>query len=195
MIRNIALPFPDRQESAACRHGGFLFLCILVFCSLSATPAAAQTDTTIGAFVAEAFPGTTPEANTLWFTPELKTAARKAAGFSPDLLRLRYWRHADRTAWVIDRIGKEEPITFGVIVERDAIVALKVLAYRESRGHEIRSPRWLAQFTDARADRQGLSRRVDGIAGATLSVRAGIDVARLALFCHQHLLQKRTDHP
>ncbi|MFZ5724396.1 MAG: FMN-binding protein [Pseudomonadota bacterium] len=169
------------QLPAALIRGGFLFFW------LCCGTAAAQTDAggTVDRFVAEAFAGRAPAPAALWFTPALKAQAREEAGFVPDTMRLRYWRNGNRTAWVIDRIGKEEPITFGVIVENDAIVALQVLVYRESRGHEIRSPRWLAQFAGARTKPGGVDRRIDNVTGATLSVRAGIDVARLALFCHR----------
>lgn len=140
-------------------------------------------------FVTRAFHGQAPVAAALWFTPELKASAKSATGFAPEVMRLRYWRNGDRTAWILDRIGKEEPISFGVVVENDAIVSIEVLVYRESRGHEIRAPRWLAQFAGARATPRGIDRRVDNITGATLSVRASVDVARLALFAHRQVTE------
>lgn len=140
-------------------------------------------------FLAESAGGA-PAPATLWLTPELKAAARQAAGHAPDGARLRYWRTGERTAWVLDRIGKEAPITFGIVVENDRVVALRVLVYRESRGHEIRSPRWQAQFAGVGAGtKSGLDRAIDNITGATLSVRAGRDVARLALFLHREALR------
>lgn len=158
-----------------------LFLLVMVMAG-----GAARAAGPIDAFIARAF--TQPPApSALWLTPETKQQAKAAAGFAPDGARLRYWRDGDRTAWVIDRIGKEAPITFGVIVERDAIVAVDVITYRESRGHEIQAQRFLAQFTGAQATARGIDRRVDNITGATLSVRASIDVARLALFCHRQV--------
>lgn len=142
----------------------------------------------IDAFVAESFAAQTAQANVLWLTPAIKAAAQAATGSAPAGARLRYWRLGARTAWVLDRIGKEEPITFGVVVENNAIIAVKVITYRESRGHEIRAPRWLAQFAGAQPVAKGLDRHIDNITGATLSVRAGVAVARLALFCHQQVL-------
>lgn len=156
----------------------------LLVCA-AASVAAPTHPATVDSFVSDAFPAA-PDANTLWLTPELKTQAAAAAGFVPDGARIRYWQHGNRTAWVIDRIGKEAPITFGVIVENNAVAGLRVLTYRESRGYEIQSPRWLAQFAGMRATsgRHGLDKPVDNISGATLSVRAGRDVVRLALFLH-----------
>lgn len=150
-----------------------------------ATPAFAADP--VAAFVDRAF-AQEPAAQTLWLTADLKKQAREAAGFSPDGARARYWRDGNRTAWVLDRIGKQAPITFGVIVDNDAIVAIDVITYRESHGGEIRSPRFLAQFTGSRAVAGGIDRSIDNISGATLSVRAARDVARLALFLHRQSL-------
>lgn len=149
-----------------------------------------QADITIADFLGHAF-AATPAPSVLWLTPELKQRAQAAAGFAPDGARLRYWRDGERTAWVLDRVGKEAPITFGVVVERDAIVSMEVITYRESRGQEIRSPRWIAQFAGVHAARDSLDRDIDNITGATLSVRASRDVARLALFLHHDIVAAR----
>lgn len=165
---------------AACRRGAAHVLALL----LATGVATAQAKDSVDAFVARSF-AQSPEVATLWLTPAIKEQARAAAGVVPEGARVRYWRAGGRTAWVLDRIGKEAPITFGVVVENGAIVSLQVITYRESRGHEIQAPRWLAQFAGARPGTQrGLDRGIDNITGATLSVRASGDVARLALFLH-----------
>jgi hypothetical protein len=70
-------------------------------------------------------------------------------------------------------IGKEEPIAFGVAVEGRAVAQLRVLAFHESRGWEIRQPFFTDQFNGVRlVSGPRLNRGVDGITGATLSVRA-----------------------
>lgn len=167
----------------ACRRGRLLFLFCLGFGCAQAMAGAVPIDP----FLARAF-ARVPPPSVLWMTPTIKERAAAAAGFAPEGTRLRYWRDGARTAWVLERIGKEAPITFGVIVERDAIVALEVITYRESRGHEIRAPRWLAQFSGARAKSQGFDRDIDNITGATLSARAARDVARLALALHGQVM-------
>lgn len=157
---------------------------VLAALLLATTGATAHAKDGVDAFVARTFTQA-PAPALLWLTPAVKEQARAAAGFAPDGARVRYWRAGDRTAWVLDRIGKEAPITFGVVVENGAILSLQVITYRESRGHEIQAPRWLAQFAGARPGPQrGLDRGIDNITGATLSVRASGDVARLALFLH-----------
>jgi uncharacterized protein with FMN-binding domain len=130
-----------------------------------------------------------PEAGQLWLTDELKQQAKILLGRQPAGLRVRYQRSADglRSAWIMNEIGKELPITIGVVVEGERIVAVEILAFRESRGWEVRFPAYTAQYRGAELDGEQLSQNIDGITGATLSVRAVNAVAKLALFYAQQL--------
>ncbi len=134
-------------------------------------------------FLRLAFGPAEPAMHTLWLTEGRRAAARDAVGWAPAALRLRYWQSGDRTAWILEEIGKEKPITLGVAVAGNRIERLEVLAFRESRGWEIRYPFFTGQFSGLTLAGDGdLSRPVDGITGATLSVRAVERVARLALW-------------
>lgn len=100
-------------------------------------------------------------------------------------MRLRYWCQAERSAWVLEEIGKELPITVGVIVDKDYIQSLRVLTYRENRGGEVASPSFSDQFNGGSLDTSGeLDAKIDGISGATLSVHALTRLANIALFLH-----------
>ncbi|MFC1578957.1 FMN-binding protein [Pseudomonadota bacterium] len=135
------------------------------------------------AFLALAFADSQPEMATLWLTDANREAAREAVGWAPAALRLRYWSSGSRTAWILEEIGKEKPITLGVVISDRQIARLEVLAFRESRGWEIRYPFFTEQFSGLELDTEGyLSEPIDGITGATLSVRATERVARLALW-------------
>ncbi|MBP6701678.1 MAG: FMN-binding protein [Halioglobus sp.] len=124
-----------------------------------------------------------PEQRTLWLTKEQKAAAKAAVGWAPVALRLRYWQSGTRTAWILEDIGKEKPITLGVAIDGQKIERVDVLAFRESRGWEIRYPFFTSQFSGLGLNPDGyLSESVDGITGATLSVRATERMARLALW-------------
>lgn len=134
-------------------------------------------------FLALAFPGDTPELQTMWITPDTRAAAEDELGWSPRALRMRYWEAGSRTAWILEEIGKEKPITLGVVVNAARIERVDVLAFRESRGWEIRYPFFTAQFDGLELEDNGyLSGHIDGITGATLSVRAVEKVARRALW-------------
>jgi hypothetical protein len=134
-------------------------------------------------FLALAFAGAAPQAKTLWVDAALRERAVAALGFAPGNLRVRYWALGESTAWILDEIGKDQPITFGIVVDRHRISAMHVMAFRESRGWEIRYPFFSGQFAGAALATDGaLDRGIDGITGATLSVRASTRAARLALW-------------
>jgi len=162
------------------RHGVLGALLALL---LSPLPGRAEDYLSLEQFLGLAFPGAAPEARTLWLTAAMKQQAERTVGEAPPALRVRYWRAGARTAWILDEIGKEQPITIGVVLERQRIEQLSVLAFRESRGWEIRHPFFTEQYRGITLASDGaLSREVDGITGATLSVRAVNRAARLALW-------------
>lgn len=134
-------------------------------------------------FLSRAFNNSPPEPNILWLSGERKPVVRQLLGHDYPSLRLRYWCQAPRSAWVLEEIGKELPITVGIIVENDYIKNLKVLTYRENRGGEVVSPAFTDQFNRAELDEnKKLNTRIDGITGATLSVQSLTRLASLALF-------------
>ena len=71
-------------------------------------------------------------------------------------------------------IGKSMPITFLVILNNEgAILASKVIKYREAYGGEVGSKNWLAQFTNFTDTSQiTVGKNIDGISGATISVNS-----------------------
>ncbi len=135
------------------------------------------------AFLRLAFGDTPPQMHTLWLTDETRAAAKAAVGWAPAALRLRYWQAGEQTAWILEDIGKDKPITLGVVVAAARIERVEVLAFRESRGWEIRYPFFTSQFGGLSLAPDGyLSEHIDGITGATLSVRAVERMTRLALW-------------
>lgn len=140
------------------------------------------------AYVREAFDGRPPAPQTLWVAGELREAVESSLGHRFEALRVRYWHDGSRSAWVLDEIGKELPITIGITIDGGAIDDVRVLEFRESRGWEVRYPFFTNQFTDARLREDGrLDRTIDGITGATLSVGAVTRIARVALLLHAHV--------
>lgn len=137
-------------------------------------------------FIAEVFGPAAPSTKSLWLTPEIKKIASGIAQHAIRGIRVRYWQAGDKTAWILDELGKELPITTGIVIESGRITQVKILTYRESRGGEVRFPAFLAQFVGGMIDEERrLDRGIDGITGATISVRAITKTARLALFYHQ----------
>jgi len=124
----------------------------------------------------------------MWLTGKRKDAVKKILGHRYPFLRVRYWRKHQRSVWILQETGKEQPITAGLVVNHGRLERIKVLVYRESRGWEVRYPFFTDQFKDARLAKTGnLDRHIDGISGATLSVRAMKKLATLALYLDAEL--------
>lgn len=135
------------------------------------------------AFISNAFVGATPEAKVLWLSEEDKAVIAEILQHKYSRMRIRYWQLGSETVWVLNEVGKEKPITVGVHIKDDRINSFKVLTFRESRGDEVRHDFYSQQFINAKLNKNNqLSLHVDGITGATLSVRATTKVARLALW-------------
>lgn len=139
-------------------------------------------------FLSRVFSANPPASNTVWLTAEKKQAAESILGHKPRFLRVRYWGDAERSAWIVDEIGKTEPITIGIVLNNRQIEEVKVLAFRESRGWEIKHDFFTRQFEGVSLrENQRLDKAIDGISGATLSVNAMTNVSRLALFLSQFI--------
>ncbi|MDP1636426.1 MAG: FMN-binding protein [Gallionellaceae bacterium] len=148
---------------------------------------AADQEAEITRFLGESF-GQPPTAETLWLVGDLQPAVRSILDHDYPAARVRYWCSGTRTVWVLDEIGKEMPITVGISIDKGAVERVKVLVYRESRGWEVKSPAFTAQFFGAKLDDgKKLDRHIDGISGATLSVRALSRLTRLALLLDRHV--------
>jgi len=134
-------------------------------------------------FLAEVFADNLPKPQVLWINKEIAKEAEKSLGHAPAQLRQRYWSSNGKSAWILDEVGKEEPITAGFVVSDGKISQVRILTYRESRGWEVRYPAFLKQYQGAELlPNQHLNRNIDGISGATLSVNAMNRMARLALY-------------
>lgn len=130
----------------------------------------------------EVFADAEPLAQTLWLTPDRKAEALQLLGQTLTQARMRYQSLGQRHLWTLSEIGKEKPITFAVVTENGRIQRIDVMVFREARGDEIRLPQYTAQYRNLSLTPTGqLSASVDGISGATYSVRSMQKVAKLAL--------------
>jgi hypothetical protein len=152
---------------------------------LSSPPAQAIDDIyqTQEAFLAEAFGAKPPPPQLLDLNGGVLANLNSILVHPYAQSRVRYWRAGGKSAWVLDTIGKEgyQPTTAGFVVKDGAIAIARVLIYRESRGEQIAQPSFLQQFTGARTAGEGLSKPIDGISGATYSVKMMQRMARAAI--------------
>ena len=117
-------------------------------------------------------------ADALRLTPTQQAQIGKEAGTPQITSDQPVWRAmADgrQVGWFVEDevIGKHELITYGVALDMNgAVLGVEILAYRESRGSEIRNPRWLAQFQGKHfGDPVTLGQDIANISGATYSCR------------------------
>ncbi|MGI2258850.1 FMN-binding protein [Shewanella sp. GXUN23E] len=127
--------------------------------------------------------GMMPTALVLWLDKPQQHQVEQILAHTGSRHRYRCWRSGKQSVWVLDEVGKEAPITVGIHIANGKIVTTRVLVYRESRGDEVRHEFFTDQFkTAALTEELQLDRHIDGITGATLSVRALTKLSRIALY-------------
>ncbi|MFA7386536.1 MAG: hypothetical protein WCZ87_02615 [Thiohalobacteraceae bacterium] len=89
------------------RHRWTILLALVVWIG----PVKAGTYQSSEDFLAETFAGSVPEPEVIWLTGPVRDTATAILGHPPTELRLRYWRQEQRTAWILEEIGKEKQIT------------------------------------------------------------------------------------
>jgi len=186
----IKSPVPVLQSAAP----GLLFLGFLLLIPFFVL--AKEPYQTTEAFLDEVFDSNPPAPEVVWLRGEVKETTKEILGHTYPGIRIRYWGEGSRTAWVLEEVGKTQPITVGLVVNKDDLESLRVLAFRESRGWEVRYPFFTDQFPGTRLTTgYKLDRDIDGISGATLSVRALKKLTRLALYLHQQTAQYNDTPP
>jgi hypothetical protein len=163
-------------------------LAILVLLSPACLALAGDVYQTPEEFLQEVFSGKPPDSQVLWLKDNVRQQTTAIMGHRYPGIRIRYWLKDGRSAWVLEEIGKERPITTGLVINAGRIEMIRVLAFRESRGGEVRYPFFTEQFSGIGLTANNrLDRDIDGISGATLSVRALEKLARLALYLHSQV--------
>jgi hypothetical protein len=139
-------------------------------------------------FINQVFNNKPPKAKVLWLTKELKSQIVDILDHKYKGLRIRYWNNENKSAWILDEVGKEKPITTGIVISNGHIELVKVLVFRESRGWEVRHDFFTDQFKQAKLkDNHQLDKSIDNVSGATLSVRAVRKLAQIALLLDQQI--------
>lgn len=138
-------------------------------------------------FVKESFKQNPPKPSVLWIKGDVKKQVTQILGHKYAKLRVKYWKQGARTVWILDEIGKEKPITTGIVINNNRIEKVEVLVFRESRGWEVKYPFFTNQFIQVALKSlvdTHLNKHIDGVTGATLSVNALKVQTRMALYLH-----------
>lgn len=167
---------------------------LIALCFAPATQAAQGSfELSREAFLQSVFGVDIPTPKRAWITGETRDQITDILRHEVTFLRAPYWRRDGITVWVLDEIGKEKPITTAVVLQQHhdgepRIQQVKVLAFRESRGWEVKYSFFTDQFKGVLRDPEGgLSQQVDGITGATMSVNALKKQAEIALLLNSHV--------
>ncbi|NML95764.1 FMN-binding protein [Novosphingobium olei] len=123
--------------------------------------------------------------------PAQMAQIRAISGVAQRTAQPRVWRAlvAGRTAgWVIvdEVVGKHEFITYATGITADGhVTGVEILSYRETKGGQVRDPRWRGLFRGKTVkDKFKLNQDIPNISGATLSCRNITDGVKRLLAIH-----------
>jgi len=134
--------------------------------------------------------GTAPETERVTIKGDLAIAIKEILGHRYKKIRVPYWQQGCRSAWILEEIGKEKPITTGFVINTGGLEKVKVLIFRESRGWEVKHDFFSEQFINANlTNKNKLDKNIDNISGATMSVDAVTNISRMALLLHNHITE------
>lgn len=134
-------------------------------------------------FVFDSFGGKIPKIQTLNLNEDDIHNIKLITKQKYNIKKVRYWQEGTKIAFILEDIGKTKPITTGYLIENSEINEVKVLIYRESHGWEVKYPFFTNQFKEVSLDDNNkLSKHIESISGATLSVNALKRMAKIALY-------------
>jgi len=137
-------------------------------------------------FIRSVCGGKIPTTRTLTLTASHQSKIRRLMGHEYRPSKVRYWMSGRRMVVILEEVGKTQPITTGFVVSGGKIELVKMLIYRETIGAEVRRTSFTNQFKGATIGSNGkLTRRINNIAGATLSTRAFMEMGRVAVYLDQ----------
>jgi len=192
-------------RGSAFRFGSPILACLALAGVSVARPAGAQAVyLTTRQALAEFFPDS--ERVTFFkvdITPERRDRLRRRLGYAPRRRSQTFYvgltgERVDGYAIVDEERGLSLPITFAVLFGTDGRVRrMEILAYREPRGDEVRSPRFRRQFVGKGADdamRHGED--IATVTGATVSSKAmARGVRRAVVMLRDLVIQERGAGP
>ncbi|MEY4484348.1 MAG: hypothetical protein RL693_1800 [Verrucomicrobiota bacterium] len=125
-------------------------------------------------------------------TSEQKKVIERASRERVRNMELQVWSSGDGSWFMVDEvIGKHEFITYALaLTSSGAVKGVEVLTYRETYGHEIKLPKWRAQFAGkTMASPVQIDQDIKNISGATLSCVHLTDGVRRLLHTHALVLK------
>ena len=94
-----------------------VFLLLLCACYVMADSSYQSSD----AYLEEVFFDDVPTSQVIWLKGEVKDTVADILGHRYPGIRIRYWGKDRRTAWVLEEVGKTQPITVGLVVNAEGL--------------------------------------------------------------------------
>jgi hypothetical protein len=133
-------------------------------------------------FLENTFQGSVPEAEYLWMTSSNRKIIESILLHEYNGLRIKYWQNKNQTVWVLGSMAKEKPVSAGIVVEKEKIRYLEILAAEGRWGSMVKNATFTRQFEGISLNENSrLNQAIDGISGATQSVNVVTRLAHLAL--------------
>ena len=77
-------------------------------------------------FLLEVFSGKVPEQKRLILKSKLREPIEKILKHPYSGMRVKYWQNDSKTVWILEEVGKEYPITFGMVVNNGKIASIEI---------------------------------------------------------------------
>lgn len=133
-------------------------------------------------FLQDTFKGTMPKQYYLWVTPEVRPLIERILSHEYKGLRIKYWKENDRFAWIFEETAKDTTVCVGIVVSQEKIELLEILSAEGRYGSLVKNINFTNQFKNTGVDEKSrLTKSIDGISGATISVNTVSRFAQLAL--------------
>lgn len=133
-------------------------------------------------FLKRTFKYMVPKPNYLWITPTVRPILESILLHEYKGLRVKYWRKEDKVVWILEETAKDATICAGIVISHGKIQMLEILSAEGRYGSLIKNDKFTSQFQNVGANEdKRLTRSIDGISGATISVNTISRLAQLAL--------------
>ncbi len=139
---------------------------------ISASHLSAKTYLTVGQAQKSLCKGLTLRAANVDLTKEQMKSIHAACKVRVRNSKVNAWKTSDGGWFIVDQIiGKHEFIDMAVALSpAGKVKGVDILEYRESYGHEVINPKWLAQFIGKSPGQElAVDKQIRNISGATLS--------------------------
>jgi len=141
------------------------------------------------------FPDASLSPRSITLTKDQAKAIKKASKVRVNYREMKAWRSSDGGWFLLEQIiGKHENIDMAFALDnKGRVLGMEVITYRETYGHEIRHPKWRAQFHGKdSSERLKLDKQIKNISGATLSCKHVTDGVNRLTHTWQLVLQHIT---